>query len=173
MSTTLFLILSRADISGATAGFMLVFAGAISYNINWLLLHMRQFELNGISLERTTEFRLLPREDGSSLDSPETSIARADYDERQLDRSLGNWPSEGKLSVRDLRVRYGPDMPEILHDVSFDIEGGQRVGIVGATGGGKSTLAKAFFSFVEVTHGKIEIDDKGEFLAPTKRTAPC
>jgi ABC-type bacteriocin/lantibiotic exporter with double-glycine peptidase domain len=65
--------------------------------------------------------------------------------------------------VSGLGARYAPDMPEILHGVSFNCQGGERVGIVGATGGGKSTLAKAFFSFVDITTGSIEIDGKGEF----------
>jgi ABC-type multidrug transport system fused ATPase/permease subunit len=46
--------------------------------------------------------------------------------------------------------------------VSFEIEGGQRVGICGATGGGKSTLAKAFFSFVDITGGHMKIDGRGQ-----------
>ena len=160
MATTLFLILSRTHINGAAAGFMLVFAGSISNNVNWLMVNLRQFELKGISLERTTEYRRLPREDGATInDSLSHSDSDAEGDE------LADWPSRGELHVKDLRVRYGPGMPDILQDVTFDVEGGQRIGIVGATGSGKSTLAKAFFSFVDVTNGSIEIDDKGEYLS--------
>jgi ABC-type bacteriocin/lantibiotic exporter with double-glycine peptidase domain len=64
--------------------------------------------------------------------------------------------------VTGLAARYAPGTPEILHDVSFSCQSGERVGIVGASGGGKSTLAKALFSFVDVTAGKIEIDEKGK-----------
>ncbi|WVQ75089.1 hypothetical protein IAR50_004698 [Cryptococcus sp. DSM 104548] len=144
--TALVLLLSRASTTGAVAGFVLTFAGTISSNMNWILIHVRNFELKGVSLERTSEYRTLPREDDDSTDESEMS--------------LGSWPEHGQLNVNGLCARYGLDMPEILHDVTFNVDGGQRVGIVGATGGGKSTLAKAFFSFCDVTKGRIEIDGK-------------
>jgi ABC-type multidrug transport system fused ATPase/permease subunit len=161
-ATTLLLILTQPGVSGAAAGFMLIFAGNITWNVNWLLINLRQFELKGVSLERTTEYRLLPREEGQTLNPNDPGYAVPGED------TESNWPSLGVVEVKDLRVRYGPDMPDILHDVSFQVQGGQRVGIVGATGGGKSTLAKAFFSFVDVTHGSIKIDGRGRSCWPAR-----
>lgn len=157
-STALLLILTRPGFTGASAGFMLLFASGISWNINWLLLNLRDFDLKGVSLERTTEYRLLPREDGEVLNADDARYSSEPVTDTH------DWPTEGAIKVHELRVRYGPDLPDILHDVSFDIKGGQRVGIVGATGGGKSTLAKAFFSFVDITHGHIDIDGRGGWL---------
>jgi ABC-type multidrug transport system fused ATPase/permease subunit len=151
---TLTLILTHPGISGAAAGFTLAFAGEISYRLKWLFTNLRTMELRGISLERTTEYRLLPHEDGYVLDPNNDQ-----YSEEQ-DSDSDTWPEHGSIKVQDLHVRYGPDMPDILHGVSFCVQGGQTVGIVGATGGGKSTLAKAFFSFVDITQGKIEIDGR-------------
>jgi ABC-type bacteriocin/lantibiotic exporter with double-glycine peptidase domain len=176
VSTTLYLILTQDGMTGAAAGFMLVFARDITYLVNVILFNIRQLELNGVSLERTSEYRLLPREDGEVLNPNEPRAFDSIQEGFTVD-TQGEWPSKGAVKVEDLRVRYGPDMPEILHDVSFEIEGGQRVGIVGeyrgtadrqllivgATGGGKSTLAKAFFAFVDATHGKIEIDGRGAY----------
>nr|XP_019043278.1 ABC transporter ABCC.6 [Kwoniella bestiolae CBS 10118]OCF22208.1 ABC transporter ABCC.6 [Kwoniella bestiolae CBS 10118] len=165
--TALSLLLSRSTTTGATAGFVLTFVGTVSNNLNWMLIQTRNFEWKGVSLERASEYRTLEREDGPALEADDASIPEWDQDEDASDANgdesgleLGGWPEHGALDVKDLCVRYGPDMPEILHDVSFDVAGGQRVGIVGATGGGKSTLAKAFFSFVDITEGKIEIDGK-------------
>lgn len=163
-ATTLTLILTKPGITGAAAGFMLIFAGNITWNVNWLLINLRQFELKGVSLERTTEYRLLPREEGQILNPQDPAYTPP------LDMEVVRWPSKGAVQVTDLRVRYGPDMPDILHDVSFSVEGGQRIGIVGATGGGKSTLAKAFFSFVDTTRGKIEIDGQGKMKAKSSLT---
>jgi len=75
---------------------------------------------------------------------------------------LSEWPDKGEIEVTQLQAQYAPDLPNILHDISFMVKGGQRVGLVGATGGGKSTLAKAFFSFVDISHGTIKIDGKGK-----------
>jgi ABC-type multidrug transport system fused ATPase/permease subunit len=51
-----------------------------------------------------------------------------------------------------------PDLPNVLHDLSFTINSGEKIGILGRTGGGKSTLAQSFFRFVEASEGKIYID---------------
>nr|XP_019009148.1 ABC transporter ABCC.6 [Kwoniella pini CBS 10737]OCF47929.1 ABC transporter ABCC.6 [Kwoniella pini CBS 10737] len=162
--TALTLILSTSSATGATAGFVLTFVGSISSDLTWILIQMRNFEWKGVSLERSSEYRTLEREDGPGLKSDDNSIPQWSFDEEDITENyqddLFAWPDKGAIEVEDLCVSYGPDMPDILHDVSFKIQGGERVGIVGATGGGKSTLAKAFFSFVDITKGKIEIDGK-------------
>lgn len=161
--TALTLLLARASTTGSVAGFILTFAGSISTYVNWMLIHLRNFELKGVSLERTSEYRTLSREDGTKLLADDTRYATDGLELDEEDQRLGSWPEHGELKVEGLCARYGPDMPEILHDVTFKVKGGERIGIVGATGGGKSTLAKAFFSFVDLTKGKIEIDGQGRF----------
>jgi ABC-type multidrug transport system fused ATPase/permease subunit len=52
-------------------------------------------------------------------------------------------------------------MPNVLHGISFDVQPREKIGIVGATGCGKSTLALSFFRFVEATAGRIVIDGLG------------
>lgn len=95
-------------------------------------------------------------------------------------RPPAHWPHAGGVNVDKLTIRYAPELPNVLHELSFRIEPGQKVGIVGATGGcstlgkhtfdaradpigtitgcGKSTLALSFFRFVEAWSGKIVID---------------
>lgn len=53
-------------------------------------------------------------------------------------------------------------MPNVLHGISFEVAPREKIGIVGATGCGKSTLALSFFRFVEATQGRIVIDGIGE-----------
>jgi len=148
-ATSLVYIYNRPGISGSEAGFILGFAHTIGIVMHAFCVALRDSEIKGVSLERTTEYRELDRETNESLDTGTDSMD-----------DIG-WPAQGSIRVDDLRVRYASDQPNILHGISFDIQGGQRVGVVGATGGGKSTLAKAFFSFVEITGGHIEIDGKG------------
>lgn len=62
------------------------------------------------------------------------------------------------IHVRDLSVRYGPEHPLALSRVTFDIQPGHKIGIVGRTGSGKSTLSLAFFRFLEAENGSITID---------------
>jgi ABC-type multidrug transport system fused ATPase/permease subunit len=60
--------------------------------------------------------------------------------------------------VENLVVRYAPDLPPVLHGVSFALKPRERVGLLGRTGSGKSTLAMALLRFVEPTEGTITID---------------
>jgi ABC-type multidrug transport system fused ATPase/permease subunit len=69
-----------------------------------------------------------------------------------------SWPSEGKVVVQDLVVGYASDLPPVLHGLSFSIEKNQRLGIVGRTGAGKSSLTLAIFRFLEARSGSIMID---------------
>lgn len=88
------------------------------------------------------------------------------------------WPHRGRVSFKDVSIRYAKDLPEVLSNVSFDVEAsarlagpdyladpvhqpGMRVGLVGSTGSGKSTLALALFRAMSPHHGSIEIDGIG------------
>ncbi|PPS00035.1 hypothetical protein GOBAR_AA20628 [Gossypium barbadense] len=69
-----------------------------------------------------------------------------------------NWPSHGNVELKDLQVRYRPSTPLVLKGITLSINGGEKIGVVGRTGSGKSTLIQVFFRLVEPTGGKIIID---------------
>lgn len=69
-----------------------------------------------------------------------------------------NWPNHGDIEIKDLQVRYRPGTPLVLRGVSLSINGGEKIGVVGRTGSGKSTLIQVFFRLVEPSGGKIIID---------------
>ena len=69
------------------------------------------------------------------------------------------WPSRGAIKVDQLTLRYAPDLPTVIRDVTFDVEPSAKVAVVGRTGAGKSTIATAFFRFLEADRGRIIIDD--------------
>ncbi|KAJ0743496.1 putative ABC-type xenobiotic transporter [Helianthus annuus] len=69
-----------------------------------------------------------------------------------------NWPTHGSLELRNLQVRYRPNTPLVLKGISLNIQGGQKIGVVGRTGGGKSTLIQVLFRLVEPAGGSIIID---------------
>lgn len=70
------------------------------------------------------------------------------------------WPTEGRVKIENLAVRYGRDKPEVLHDVSFELRPGQSVGCCGTSGSGKSTISQALLRTLETTHGRITIDGR-------------
>ena len=62
------------------------------------------------------------------------------------------------MEIRNLKVRYAPELPPVLNGLSLNVEKGQWVGIVGRTAAGKSSLALALFRFLEAQGGHINID---------------
>ncbi|KAJ0976274.1 hypothetical protein J5N97_018239 [Dioscorea zingiberensis] len=69
-----------------------------------------------------------------------------------------NWPTHGDISLQDLKVRYRPNTPLVLKGITLKINGGEKIGVVGRTGSGKSTLIQVLFRIVEPSGGKIVID---------------
>ncbi|KAL6843839.1 hypothetical protein ACP4OV_026410 [Aristida adscensionis] len=69
------------------------------------------------------------------------------------------WPSSGVIKFEDVVLRYRPELPPVLHGISFVINGSEKVGIVGRTGAGKSSMLNALFRMVELERGRILIDD--------------
>ena len=69
-----------------------------------------------------------------------------------------NWPNEGKINFINFSASYRPDTPLVLKDINFEIKPGERIGIVGRTGSGKSSLVLSLCRIIEPKMGKILID---------------
>jgi len=76
--------------------------------------------------------------------------------DKDLDKS---WPQNGAITVRDVDVRYRPTLPLVLDKASFSVPSGARVGVVGRTGSGKSTIIQTLFRLLETESGSINIDN--------------
>lgn len=108
------------------------------------------FETQMVSCERVLEYGDLPSE------APLTN-----FEQNRICRNkLEEWPSEGSIKFRNVCVRYGddPQAEPVLKNLSFEIKGGEKVGIVGRTGAGKSSLISILFRLVE-PDGDIIIDN--------------
>ncbi|KAH7697850.1 multidrug resistance-associated protein 1-like protein, partial [Aphelenchoides avenae] len=70
-----------------------------------------------------------------------------------------SWPVHGRIVFQDLCLRYRPDDDLVLKSINLAVEGSQRVGVVGRTGAGKTSLTVALFRLVEPASGSILIDD--------------
>ncbi|TFK49961.1 multidrug resistance-associated ABC transporter [Heliocybe sulcata] len=71
-----------------------------------------------------------------------------------------SWPESGRINFSDVHLTYRPGLPSVLKGISFNVDGGEKVGIVGRTGAGKSSLLQALFRTVELESGKIEVDER-------------
>lgn len=69
-----------------------------------------------------------------------------------------NWPEQGRIEFKDFEVRYREGLDLVLKGINFNVQGGEKVGIVGRTGAGKSSLTLALFRIIESAGGRIVID---------------
>ena len=70
-----------------------------------------------------------------------------------------NWPAKGSVEFSHYSTRYRNGLPYALHDISLNICPGEKIGIVGRTGAGKTSLTAALFRALEACEGSIRIDD--------------
>jgi ABC-type oligopeptide transport system ATPase subunit len=84
-----------------------------------------------------------------------------------------SWPTEGAIEFENVQLRYRPELPLVLKGVSFKVRPGEKVGIIGRTGAGKSSITQALFRMVEICGGGIWVDGRsiGELGLETVRTA--
>ncbi|KAL2862511.1 putative ABC transporter [Aspergillus lucknowensis] len=122
------------------AGFALSFALAMSDNISWLLSQYAELEISFNAAERIVEYTKLEKEPQTGMDVPAA------------------WPTKGELEVTDLTVAYAPELPPVLQGLNFSIAAGERIGIVGRTGAGKSSLAMTLLRCLDLRSGTIHID---------------
>ena len=142
--SAMFVVMNADTIDPGAAGLALSYAITFTQNVLWLVRLYAANEQNMNSVERLQEYIDVEQEAPSKI--PETAPA-------------ANWPSQGSVQFVNYSTRYRTDLDPVLKKVSFRIEGSQKVGIVGRTGAGKSSLALALFRGLEAEQGKILIDD--------------
>ena len=80
------------------------------------------------------------------------------YQAKDAVKAEASWPQQGKIEFKDVELRYRPNTNLVLKKLNFEVTPGHKVGVVGRTGAGKSTLSMALTRIVELVGGKIEID---------------
>ena len=69
-----------------------------------------------------------------------------------------NWPEKGEIEFKNVSLRYRPDTDIVLNKLTFNVNSGEKIGVVGRTGAGKSTMTLAITRIVEIFEGQIKID---------------
>ncbi|CCM03907.1 uncharacterized protein FIBRA_06058 [Fibroporia radiculosa] len=140
-STSLAAYLVYGGSSASDTGFTLNMAVGFSNLILHVVRMYNMLEVAGNSLERVKQYLEIEQEPKPT----EHGVPPA------------YWPASGGLRVQSLSARYSPDGPRVLEDISFEIKSGERVGIVGRTGSGKSSLTLALLRCI-LTEGKVYYD---------------
>lgn len=133
---------SQGWITAALGGLVTIYALEFWQHLNWGVRIFSDLESRMTSVERLEFYAQLPTE----------------HDPNHIE--LPHWPVSGKLEFKNVALRYAEHLPLVLKNVSFVIPSGARVGIVGRTGSGKSTLFQAVYRFVNIESGNILISDQ-------------
>ncbi|KAL2038498.1 hypothetical protein N7G274_008837 [Stereocaulon virgatum] len=141
-----FAIISVATGSGLSAGMVglaMSYALQITTSLNWIVRNTVEVETNIVSVERVLEYARLPSE------APDIISKR---------RPKISWPSQGAVDFNNYSARYRPGLDLVLKDVNLHIKSHEKIGVVGRTGAGKSSLTLALFRIIEPDTGNISID---------------
>ncbi|XP_071114543.1 multidrug resistance-associated protein 1-like, partial [Haliotis cracherodii] len=137
------LCLGRDVVTGGSIGLIVSFAVEFGSKLVWFVVNTTRLELNSVSVERIFQYTTSPTE--------------ATWTRRGLPPPH-DWPRHGDIEFRKLSLRYREGLDLVLRDVSFKVKQGEKIGIVGRTGAGKSSLMLSLFRLVEPTEGAIFVD---------------
>lgn len=143
--------------SAGLAGLALSYAPGMTDTLNNLLRNFTSLETMMVAVERLSQYAQLEPEEAAARAPPSPPAA---------------WPSEGAISFAGVRMGYRPGLPDVLSDLRLDIAPREKVGIVGRTGAGKSSILVALFRMGEVRAGAILLDgvDISAVPLPTLRS---
>lgn len=150
----------HAVLSSAMAGLLLSYSQNMTSLLNWIIRNNIDMENMMNSVERTDEY--------CHVDTEPVTLLAHHYERYTTLKSRTlqlrpHWPEHGKINFVNVCVKYDPYAPPVLHGISFTVKGGEKVGICGRTGAGKSSLLLALFRMVSfdsgVGGGSIYIDE--------------
>ncbi|XP_055221294.2 multidrug resistance-associated protein 1 isoform X1 [Gorilla gorilla gorilla] len=139
----LFAVISRHSLSAGLVGLSVSYSLQVTTYLNWLVRMSSEMETNIVAVERLKEYSETEKEAPWQI---------------QETAPPSSWPQVGRVEFRNYCLRYREDLDFVLRHISVTINGGEKVGIVGRTGAGKSSLTLGLFRINESAEGEIIID---------------
>ncbi|XP_049620339.1 ATP-binding cassette sub-family C member 2 [Suncus etruscus] len=139
---SLLMVIYRGTLSGDIVGFVLSNALNITQTLNWLVRMTSEVETNIVAVERINEYIKVESEAPWVMEK----------------RPAEGWPSKGEIRFNNYQVRYRPELDLVLKGITCDIKSTEKIGVVGRTGAGKSSLTNCLFRILEAAGGQITID---------------
>ncbi|XP_076457656.1 multidrug resistance-associated protein 1-like [Babylonia areolata] len=131
------------ELEGGLVGLSVSYAMQVTQGLNWMVRMASDLETNIVSVERLKEYSETPTEAAWEVPG---------------ERPPSSWPDTGTVDFLNYAMRYRPGLDLVIKGVSCHIDGGEKVGIVGRTGAGKSSMTVALFRLIESASGSIVID---------------
>ena len=140
LAVAIILIMLRENISPVVTAFVLSQLFNLLNKSQYILRLSAEIEMHMVSVERVIDYINIPQEAALTLTGYKFQVTRGD------------------IEFKNVQLRYSSDFSPALKGVSFRVEAGERLGIVGRTGAGKTSLQTALLRLVEITSGQITID---------------
>ena len=137
-------VTSHSGLSAGLVGLSMSYSLQITQGLNWIVRQTVEVETNIVSVERALEYARLPPEAPDVIPNQRPPIV---------------WPQRGTVSFSNYSTRYRENLDPVLRNLNFSIKSHEKIGVVGRTGAGKSSLTLALFRIIEPTEGSITIDD--------------
>nr|XP_055109352.1 multidrug resistance-associated protein 1 isoform X5 [Symphalangus syndactylus] len=143
LCAALFAVISRHSLSAGLVGLSVSYSLQVTTYLNWLVRMSSEMETNIVAVERLKEYSETEKEAPWQI---------------QETAPPSSWPQVGRVEFRNYCLRYREDLDFVLRHINVTINGGEKVGIVGRTGAGKSSLTLGLFRINESAEGEIIID---------------
>lgn len=144
------IMIRSGSMSEGIAGVVITYAMTFWGNLNWCVRSFSEVESRMTSFERLMSY-------GNLESEPQVLPATAEQG-NMVNSHIHTQPRNGSVEFQNVFARYADGLPYVLRGVNFAIEGGARVGIVGRTGSGKTTLFQTLFRFIDIERGSILLD---------------
>ncbi|KAK7208586.1 P-loop containing nucleoside triphosphate hydrolase protein [Myxozyma melibiosi] len=135
---------SSGTVRAGLVGLAMSYALQITQSLSWIVRMTVEVEVNTVSVERVLEYSQLPSEAPMVIKGH---------------RPPASWPTSGELVFDHYSTRYREGLDLVLKDINLHINPKEKVGIVGRTGAGKSSLTLSLFRMIEAAEGHIDIDN--------------
>ncbi|XP_007561242.1 canalicular multispecific organic anion transporter 2 [Poecilia formosa] len=139
----LFAVLGKATLSPGLVGLSVSYALQVTMSLNWMVRMTSDLENNIVAVERVKEY------------SETKTEAPWEVEEK---KPPPEWPTQGNVEFNEYSVRYREGLDLVLRNITLSVKGGEKIGIVGRTGAGKSSMTLCLFRLLEAAGGEITID---------------
>lgn len=136
--------LRTGRVTPGLVGLSVSYALQVTQSLNWIVRMTVDIESNIVSVERVVEYSELKSEAPEIIENH---------------RPPEHWPFRGEIEFKNYSTRYRPELDLVLKNITLSINEKEKIGIVGRTGAGKSSLTLALFRIIEAAGGHIEIDN--------------
>ncbi|XP_008945689.1 PREDICTED: canalicular multispecific organic anion transporter 2 [Merops nubicus] len=139
----LFAVISKNNLNAGLVGLSVSYALQVTMSLNWMVRMTSELETNIVAVERIKEYS------ESETEAPWIIEGKSPPED---------WPSKGELEFVNYSVRYRKGLDLVLKGLNLQVHGGEKIGIVGRTGAGKSSMTLCLFRILEAVKGEIKID---------------